>query len=121
MAEQKIDGYPEDKKMGFLTCSDLRKRSSVFLSISLVFDGGEEWQVMNQVMIQTLFQQKTYYCIIPSLILYQKLQRGNHFSNQFLSIYAKWQSPATFKTFCYSSSDVLWKDLRQRAETETQN
>lgn len=64
MAEQRIDAYPVDKNMGFLTCSDLRKRSSVFLSISLLFDGGEG-VVINQVMIQTLFQQKTYYCTVP--------------------------------------------------------
>lgn len=69
MAEQRIDAYPVDKKDDFLTCSDLRERSSVFLSISLLFDRGTECQMVNEVTIQTLWQQKTYYCIIPPLIL----------------------------------------------------
>lgn len=109
MAEQRIDAYPVDK-MGFLTSSGLRKKSCFSVHFFIIW-WQEECQVIHQVMIQTIFPQKTYYCIILPLILYQKLQRGNHFSNQFLSMYVKCKAPVPlryFATLSLKSSGRTW-------------
>lgn len=118
MAEQRIDAYPVDK-MGFLTSSGLRKKSCFSVHFFIIW-WQEECQVIHQVMIQTIFQQKTYYCIILPLILYQKLERKSLFQPIFKHV-CKVQSPSTFKIFCYSFIEVQWQDLKHLTETETKH